>query len=63
MEVLKTVFDTMMYVSLGIWGWVILALVMMSISYVIEKTVRFIIKIIAKFRKPKAAEEIDNNGI
>ena len=59
MEALKTIFDAMTYVSLGLWGWVALTLGMMAISFVIEKVIRFIGKTIAKLRRPRAAQEIE----
>ncbi len=63
MEALKMITDTMQVFCVGLWGWMIVFLVLTMIGKGIEKTAKFIWKGIKKIKPKAVAEEIEQNGI
>ena len=63
MEALKIVYDQMALFYIGLLGWILYALLIYTAFTIIQKVVKFIIKIIYKFGKPKATEGTENDGI
>ena len=60
MEVLKMLFNEMAHFMAGMYGWIIVILLLAAVSNAIEKTVKLIGKQIAKNRRPTTeAQEIE----